>query len=128
VSCSFSSPSPSPADHPSPPCSEPKGTVRERASSPVAEQPETKRPRQEEEASAESIAEASLEAAPPAPAPEAEAEKVEGEAEVVAEDDVDAAALPAEIVGANFSRGPGEFKEEPFIYLSPEDEQVKLIM
>lgn len=116
----------SPSDPCSLPCSEPKGTVRERASSPVAEQPETKRPRQEEEAAAETVAEAQVEAA--APAPEAEAEKVEGGAEVVAEDDVDAAALPAEIVGANFSRGPGEFKEEPFIYLSPEDQQVKLIM
>lgn len=107
--------------------SEPKGTVRERASSPVAEQPETKRPRQEEEVPAvEAVAEAPGEAV--APVPEVEAEKADGETVTPAEDEVDAAALPAEIVGANFSRGPGEFKEEPFIYLSPEDEQVKLIM
>lgn len=46
----------------------------------------------------------------------------------VEEEAVDLSSLPADIVGANPSRPPAEFKEEPFIYLSPEDEQVKLIM
>lgn len=100
---------------------ESKGTVRERASSPAVGQPETKRPRQEEEKEVTVAEPIVADAAASAPA-------AEEETPVIAEEEeVNEAALPAEIVGANFSRGPGEFKEEPFIYLSPEDEQVKLI-
>lgn len=90
----------------------------------MTEQPETKRPRQEED-----TVEPEAETAPAEPKPEVDASTETDAAKAeVDEEEVNTAALPAEIVGANFSQGPGEFKEEPFIYLSPEDEQVKLIM
>lgn len=47
--------------------------------------------------------------------------KAEEKVEEVAE--IELSGLPAEIVGT-LSK-PAEFKEEPYIYLSPEDEQVK---
>ncbi|KDE06502.1 hypothetical protein MVLG_03154 [Microbotryum lychnidis-dioicae p1A1 Lamole] len=62
---------------------------------------------------------------------EPEVEK-ETETEAVVEDtaveeQVDVSSLPAEIVGANvFSTKTRDFKEEPFIYLNPDDEQVRI--
>ncbi|SCV69372.1 BQ2448_2392 [Microbotryum intermedium] len=57
--------------------------------------------------------------------PEEQAEAIFEEATV--EEEVDVSTLPAEVVGANvFSTKTRDFKEEPFIYLNPEDEQVKI--
>lgn len=38
---------------------------------------------------------------------------------------MDVSNLPADIVGT-INKAPAEFKEEPYIYLSAEDEQVKM--
>jgi hypothetical protein len=79
---------------------------RDRSVSPTADGPEMKRARAEEE---ETIAVDT----PEEPIPAA----------VV--DDFDSSALPAEIVGGGKI---AQFKEEPFTYLSADDEQVKLCM
>lgn len=83
-----------------------KRTVDERAASPIAGEPSTKRTKSEEEDS-----DSALVSLP----------------KVDLSDDVDVSTLPAEIVGT-VNRAPAEFKEEPYIYLSPQDEQVKMCM
>ncbi|SDA06911.1 BZ3501_MvSof-1269-A2-R1_Chr4-2g06957 [Microbotryum saponariae] len=70
--------------------------------------PEAKKPKSEPEVETETGTEAMVE-------------------DTAIEEQVDVSSLPVEIVGANaFSTKTRDFKEEPFIYLNPEDEQVKI--
>ncbi|KAK4700923.1 multisite-specific tRNA:(cytosine-C5)-methyltransferase, partial [Phenoliferia sp. Uapishka_3] len=88
-----------------------KRTADERASSPVTGEPDAKRVKVEDPVVPISEAEAAV---PEVAAPEADA------AEIMS-------TLPIEITGGPNTGGKGtEFKEEPYIFLSPEDEQVKL--
>lgn len=97
-------------------------STRERAESPVADAPEAKRARQEESGT---VAQTEI---VPDESSAAEPTTSIAESAPAAEADVDLSSLPADILGSNPLRPPPDFKEEPFIYLSPEDEQVKLIM
>ena len=89
----------------------PKRTATERASSPVVGEPSSKRARQED-----AIADDT-----PVDSPAAEVEEAEPKAEVVEE--IDVSTLPAEVAGTTSKAAA--FKEDPFTYLSPEDDQVK---
>ena len=82
----------------------PKRTVTERAASPLADEPATKRARQED-----------------AIADDTPVTEVAAKVEPAA--DIDVSTLPADVVGTMGKTAP--FKEDPFTYLSPEDEQVK---
>lgn len=85
-----------------------KRTAEERAASPIAGEPTSKRVKpQEEDVEDDSCAEVSA---------------VKDD-----EEDMDDAALPAEIAGTSRSK-IGVFKEEPYIYLPEDDEAVKTCM
>lgn len=56
-----------------------------------------------------------------------EAERVKPKHAEVAEEEMDVSSLPADVVGT-INKAPVEFKEEPYIYLAADDEQVKLCM
>ncbi|KAL8280323.1 hypothetical protein RQP46_007240 [Phenoliferia psychrophenolica] len=107
-----------------PSTSEPtKRTASARASSPVSGEPDAKRAKAEEPTVV--VEETKMEEEP-VPISAAEAAVPESAAPED-ESKVDLASLPAEIVGVPSSgKGNGDFKEEPYIFLSPEDEQVKL--
>lgn len=89
-------------------CSAVESTKRtERADSPSTAQPEAKRVKTDAEVSED------VDILPPP---------------VVVAAEVDLSTLPAEIVGAAVNTGSKEFREEPVVYLSPDDEQVKSCM
>lgn len=94
----------------------PKRTVTERAASPLLDEPATKRARQEDAIADDTpVTEVAVTVEPVADV------DVSIKVEPVA--DVDVSTLPADVVGTMGKTAP--FKEDPFTYLSPEDEQVK---
>lgn len=90
-----------------------KRTASARGSSPVADEPDAKRVKPEVNEDSEEVLD------PVAPK--------EDDASLPV---VDLSTLPPEIVGlpAVKVKGPSDFKEEPYIYLSPDDDQVKLCL
>lgn len=90
-----------------------KRSVEDRAASPIPDEPSAKRAKEEDVV--ETIADASVVASTSDSKPE------------VVDDEMDVSNLPADIVGT-INKAPAEFKEEPYIYLSAEDEQVKMCM
>ncbi|KAM0749571.1 S-adenosyl-L-methionine-dependent methyltransferase [Meredithblackwellia eburnea MCA 4105] len=96
-----------------------KRTATDRSSPPPKEdEPQVKRVKQDTETEAMEETEDSVPIS----------KEEEAVPEVSATDaEVDLASIPAEIIGVPSSRnGAGEFKEEPYIFLDPEDEQVKI--